>query len=76
MLQAAFELSGGRSDMIAFSCQRQLKILFDLRPRFQAIKNPYKFYVFVTNNVEIVQQTHSGKNAAADENLNKSGKEL
>ena len=40
----------------------------------------YKFYVYVTNNVEGMDSTplriHSGKNAAVDENLNKSGKEL
>ena len=37
----------------------------------------YKFYVHVTNNVEMVLlHTVSGKNAAVDENLNESGKEL
>ena len=35
-----------------------------------------KFYVYVTNNDEIVLRIHSGKDAAVDENLNESCKEL
>ena len=54
----------------------QLKTLFDLRLRCQATPNTGKFYVYVTNDVEIVLRIHSGKNAAVDEDLNDSGKEL
>lgn len=56
--------------------QKQLKILFNLHLRCQAIQNAIKFHVYVTDNVEIVLQIHSGKNTDIDETLNKSGKEL
>ena len=36
----------------------------------------YKFYVYVTNDVEKVLRINSGENAALGENLNESGKEL
>ena len=54
----------------------QLKTLFDLRLRCQARQNPFMFYVYVTDNVEIAPRIHSGKNAAVDEDLNENGKEL
>ena len=50
--------------------------MFDLLLRCQARQNIYKFYVYVTNNEEIILRIHSGKNAAVDENLNERGKEL
>ena len=40
------------------------------------IWNTYKFYDYVTNNVEIILRIHYGKNAILDENLNECGKEL
>ena len=44
--------------------------------RCQAIQNIYKFYAYVTNNVEIIPRTHNGKDAVLDENLNECGKVL
>ena len=51
-------------------------ILCDLRLGCQAIQNTYKFYAYVTNNVEILLRIHYGKKAVLDENLNECGKEL
>ena len=42
----------------------------------QAIQNIYKFYAYVTNNVEIILRIDNGKDAVLDENLNECGKEL
>ena len=42
----------------------------DLCLRCQAIQNTYEFYVYVTNNLEIILRFHYGKNAVLDENLN------
>ena len=42
----------------------------------QAIQNTCKFHVYLTNNVAIVLRMNSRKNAAVDENLRESDKEL
>ena len=34
------------------------------------MENTYKFYVYVTNNIEIILRIHYGKNAVLEENLN------
>ena len=44
--------------------------------RCQAIQNTYKFYDYMTNNIEIILRIHYGKNAVLDENLNECGKEF
>ena len=44
-------------------------------PKVPAIQNTYKFYAYMTNNVEIPLQILYGKNAVLDENLNECGKE-
>ena len=56
--------------------QSDSKYCRNLRLRCQAIQNTYKFYVCVTNNVEILLRIHYGKNAVLDENLNECGKDL
>ena len=54
------------------------QILCDLRLTWQVIQNAYKFYVYVTNDEEIVLRVriHYGKNTILDENLNECGKKL
>ena len=79
MLQAATELSNGKNDMVAIphqNHQTQLKILFDLGLQCQALQYTYKYYVYVTKDMEIILWIHPGKNTAIDKNLDKSGKEL
>ena len=53
----------------------QFKIMFKLCQRYQAVQNTYKFYIYVTNNVEIGLWIHSGKSTAVDKILNENGKE-
>ena len=45
------------------------------RKKGQATQNTNKFYVYLTNNVEIILRIHYGKNAILDEDLNECGKE-
>lgn len=40
------------------------------------MQNANKFHVYMINDMETVLRIHSGKNAAVDENLKKSGHEL
>ena len=40
------------------------------------MQNPRKFDVYVTNDVEITLRIHSSKNAAVDENVSESGKQM
>ena len=49
---------------ITIKSPTQLKIVFDLHLKCQAIHNTYKFYVYVTNNMEIALRIHSSKNTA------------
>ena len=67
VLQDTIEFSDGRNDIVAFSCQNsnkfenyhmQLKILFGICWRCQAVQNTYKFYVSLTNYIEIVPGIH------------------
>ena len=51
--------------------QMQLRILFDLCPRCQALQNTSEFHIYLRKknpkNVDTVLRIHSGKNAAVDE---------
>ena len=54
----------------------QLKMLFDPHQKCQAMQSTKRFYVYMTNDVEIVVWTHSSEKADVDQNLNASGKKL
>ena len=71
VLQAATELNDDEMTWLHFHAKTAIKspntilILFDPRLKCQAIQNTCKFYVYMTNNMEIVPWIHSIKNTSA-----------